>query len=427
MLEVLSSAKRSLIFRILGAGLSFLFNISIARLIGAEGAGIYFMAMSVTMISGYVGRLGLQNALLRFVARGANKEQWSEVHGVFRLSMRWSLIATSVLAILFATMAPLFGTFVFSEPAVVIPLRIMAVAIITLSMLILLSSALLGVKQVGRSVIVSAMIHPTVGLLVIWPFTYLFGPSGAAFAYLLGTTVASLAGFRLWQKAMRNKPAKGAWFSPNELWDSARPLWFTNVITNGFMPWGPLFFLAAFASAADVGLFGAASRVSLLLSFALKSVNSAVAPKYIELYMNKDLERLSRIARRFAGLFAIVTIPALLVLIFCGDVVMGMFGEEFRRGGQVLAILALGQTFSAISGSVLILLTMTGHEKDVSQTTSIAAVVVLIGCIILIPSLGIIGAAWAVTASVIVGNLIGAVKLRKRLGIVIFPIPGLKK
>ena len=42
--------------RLLGAGLGFLFNLLLARFLGAEGAGVYFLAASVTMIAALVGR-----------------------------------------------------------------------------------------------------------------------------------------------------------------------------------------------------------------------------------------------------------------------------------------------------------------------------------------------------------------------------------
>jgi len=424
MVEVLLSAKVALVWRVLGAGLSFLFSVALSRLLGAEGAGVYFMALSVMMLSGFVGRLGLDKSLLKFVARGASGNDWLSVHGVFRMATRWAFFATAALAVFWALSAQWCGTMMFREPAVVGPLRIMGVGIISLSMTILLSNALLGVKQVAAATIIASVLIPAIGLLVIWPFTHFFGPEGAALSYLTGTVVASLIGYMIWRRAMRQKPYNGAWFDTKELWESSRPLWMAIVVTKGFMPWGPLFFLSAFASATDVGVFGAALRVSLLLSFALTSVNTVMAPKFAELHQNGDIVRIASIARQSTVLLLLVSIPVFLVIALFGDFVMGIFGEDFRNGGQVLAVLAFGQLFSTISGSILILLSMTGNEKDVRTTTMVAATVTLLGSLVLIPPFGILGAAWTVSLSVIVSNLVGTYQVWRRLGIIIMPIPG---
>ncbi|NQU08001.1 MAG: hypothetical protein HQ583_05525, partial [Candidatus Abyssubacteria bacterium] len=41
MLEVVNGASVALVLKVLGAGLAFGFNILLARMFGAEGAGIY--------------------------------------------------------------------------------------------------------------------------------------------------------------------------------------------------------------------------------------------------------------------------------------------------------------------------------------------------------------------------------------------------
>lgn len=427
MSEVLSGAKIALLLRILGAGLSFAFNAVIARLLGAEGAGLYFMALSVTMISGFVGRLGLENAMLRFVARGAAQGDWKAVWGVFAKGMRWALMATVAIALFWVLTAPWASMLLFDEPALVGLLQVMAFAIVSLSLATLLASCLTGLKQIGIATAVRTAIHPLIGLVVIWQYVAAFGIEGVALAYLTGTVVASIIGWLFWRRAMRvrmqNRPVTGSAFDTLELWASARPLWATSVITRGFMPWAPLVVLSSFASTADVGIFGVASRISLLLSFLLTAVNSVLAPKFVELHSQGDIVGMGRVARRFAGLLSLITIPITCAIFFFGDHIMGAFGEDFRRGGTILAILAAGQAYSTICGSVFIALNMSGCERDVRNITLVSAAAILVGCAALIPVYGLIGAALTVTLSVIVNNTLGLIQVWQRLGIIIMPIP----
>ncbi|MCW8816038.1 MAG: hypothetical protein OQK59_08655, partial [Chlorobium sp.] len=46
MLEVINGAAVALVLKVLGAGLTFLFNLVLARTLGAEGAGLYFLALT---------------------------------------------------------------------------------------------------------------------------------------------------------------------------------------------------------------------------------------------------------------------------------------------------------------------------------------------------------------------------------------------
>ena len=64
--EVLTGASIAFLLRVLGAAAAFALNMVIGRLLGAEGAGLYFLALSVALIGSLLAQLGLANTLLRF-------------------------------------------------------------------------------------------------------------------------------------------------------------------------------------------------------------------------------------------------------------------------------------------------------------------------------------------------------------------------
>ena len=53
--------------RIVGAVLGFFFNIVLARVLGAQGAGIIYLALTITTIAAILGRIGKDVSLLRFI------------------------------------------------------------------------------------------------------------------------------------------------------------------------------------------------------------------------------------------------------------------------------------------------------------------------------------------------------------------------
>jgi O-antigen/teichoic acid export membrane protein len=94
-----------------------------------------------------------------------------------------------------------------------------------------------------------------------------------------------------------------------------------------------------------------------------------------------------------------------------------LFGREFTRGAAAVVILSIGQIINAMMGSVGVLLLMAGYEREVAIAAAISAALNVLLNLIMIPSLGIAGAALAVAGSLFVWNVLLSVCVHRRLGI----------
>lgn len=391
--EILHGAGLAVVLRGMGAVLAFLLNIAIARIIGAEGAGFYFLALSVVSIGAVAAKLGLDNVLLRFVADGASRGDWNSVIGVFRLGTRIAALSTLLTGIGVFALAPWIATALFGEPGLETPLRAISLGIFSFAMMMQMAECLKALNRIPDSMLVSGIISPVTALVLIFPLAKMFGAAGASVAYVAGTLAASAAGGAMWRLATRAHAAPAPRFEAKRLWRSARPLWVMELINRAILPWAPLFLLGVWGTAVESGLFGAATRVAMLVSFFLVAVNTAVAPKFASLFASGEIRLIEKIATRFALIIGLISSPFLLLLIFWGDRVMGLFGPEFARGGAVLSILALGQAVVALTGVYGQFLIMSGHVKYMRNGSFIALIVICLGSGFLIPSLGAIGAA----------------------------------
>lgn len=419
--EVLSGATVAFVLRGIGAALAFAFNVAIGRLIGAEGAGLYFLALSVAMIGSVVARMGLDNTLLRYVASGASSGDWARAKGVVALGLRNAGIAGLALAALGFAFAPILAVHLFDRPDLTSHLRVMSLAMLAFSAMTLMAEALKGLKHIAASMLASGVLYPAAGLLLIWPAVQGFGPLGASFAYLGGTTLAALFGWAMWRRAVATNAAAPA-FPQAELLASSRPLWVMAILNRGVLQWAPLFLLGVWGTAEETGVFGAATRVAMLVSLLLMAVNTAIAPKFAELYQCGEMEALARLARRFALYVTLAASPLLALLILAGDHVMGLFGPEFRSGGTALAILAAGQAVNVATGSVGYLLMMSGHERDARTAAIIGAVGLAVLSPMLIPAYGAIGAAALTAITLAITQVTLATLVMKQLGIVLVPL-----
>ena len=104
-------------------------------------------------------------------------------------------------------------------------------------------------------------------------------------------------------------------------------------------------------------------------------------------------------------------------ILFGRQIITILFGPEFAAANAPLAILSIGQLANAATGSVGVLLVMTGYQHRATAAMAAGAVLnVLIG-LVLIPAYAETGAAIAATVSLIVSNVLMTFATRRKLAI----------
>ena len=174
--------------------------------------------------------------------------------------------------------------------------------------------------------------------------------------------------------------------------------------------------LGLLAGPEDAGVYAAAARLAEIVSFVLLAVNAPLAPHIARLYAADRMAELQRTVTRAAQAILLLTAPLVVVLLAFGEQLLRLFGAEFTGGEDALAILALGQLFNAVMGSVGILLIMTGHERDVLASVAVATLIGLGLTAALIPPMGVEGAAVGRVASLATWNVALTVLTYRRLG-----------
>lgn len=417
MQEVARGTLLAFILKVAGSGLAFAFNVAVARLLGADGAGLYFLALAVTTIGSVIGRVGLDNALLRFIATRAAHQDWAGVKGVHALGMRVAIVASSVVTLIIFVAAPWMAITIFNKQELAEPLRWMSLSILPLAILELQAESLKGLKHIRDAMVLQGIGVPLISLLLIVPLASFYGALGVSIAYMFACMLIAFLGIWMWFRAINRNTTHAESFPFRELWSSCKPLFLVLLIHRAILPWAPLFLLGIWASSEEVGIFGAASRVAMLVSFLLATLNNVSAPKFAELYAKQEFEMLGQIARNTALIITVLATPILLGFIIGGHWVMKMFGSGFEQGALVLAILSIGQFVNAFTGSVGYLLMMSGNEAKLKNLTIWTTLFMLMAAVVLIPYWGAVGAALAGSLALIVGNIWSVIMVKKLIGI----------
>lgn len=405
--EVVSGAASALMFRVAGAALSFALSVVLGRMLGVTGVGLYFLALSVVTIATVLGRVGLDNTLLRFTAASASTGDWVAVKGLYRKSIRFTLVASGLLTILVAILAPWIGAKFFNDSNLGVPLRLMALGIVPTAFFTIVAQMLQGLKRTRDGIAVLSVWAPAFCLVGAVALVPIGGVEGAALAYALAAVLTSFIGWWRWHKATPQTIGLHGFFSTEKLLKSSVPLFWVS-LSQLVVTLSATVILGIWGTSADVGIYGAASRVVMLLNFLLLAVTSIASPKFSALHQQGDMRALGRLAKNSTLLLIFAASPVLSLFFLMPDKVMGIFGHEFASGATVIMILAAGQLVNIITGPAGNVLMMCGYERTVRNTVVTSAVFCVAVSLLLVPQMGVVGAAIASSLTVAVENLLMA-------------------
>jgi O-antigen/teichoic acid export membrane protein len=225
-----------------------------------------------------------------------------------------------------------------------------------------------------------------------------------------------LAAIFLWPKT-RSLRVRARRVAPAMVLGIAIPLTLTD-LTGMIVAQGDVWVVGAFRPLADVGVYGAASRLVIMMSLPLFVMNGVVAPMITELWTKGRTKALETMLRGATSLATIPSVLGFVVVAIAGGPIMRIaYGPRFASGGHILAILAFGVGFGVAAGSCNFALIMTGHHRVVAVVSAITLVVAVGGEIVGAHVAGMTGIAVASSGSTVFQNVLLTAMAKKRIGI----------
>ncbi len=424
--SILGGASRAFAARAAGAALAFCVGLTVTRSLGPAGAGVYFLCVTVASIASVVGRLGLDQLLVRRVAAALEQGDHGRLQAASRFGPGIAFLGSLAMGAALFAAAPLIEARLFRLEGLAPALRCAAFAVAPLSLVALRGELLRGLSRVGVSQLVQFGL-PAAGTLCFLALAFsAFGatPAAAAGAHAAAAAVAALLAWLLWRRAtpwlVGVKPGGRAL----ELARAAVPFLGVSVLALA-LSWISTFALALRGDDADVGRFSVAYRIATLSTFFLIAVSSAAGPRFAALAARHDAVSLARAARRSTLLTTACALPVLALAWIFPEEIMALFGPGFASGGRALAILAAGQLINVATGPVGELLLMSGHEGVLRRGLLAATALSLALHALLVPRGGLEGAALANAISLAALNLGALILVRRNLAIDLLSLPRL--
>jgi len=405
--EITQKALLGLGGKIIRLLLNFVTAVVLGRLYGAHFMGIYFLFVSLVTILGVPVKLGMHRGILKAVNLLEMQQRQNQAGSFLRfagfISLLLWLLLTSLLTVFRETLTyNLFHLKIATEVWV----AAISVAVLVVVMFEHLRGFFLALGKIQEVVWAEFIIQPlTICLLFVLltgfgkmpiltvPTVYILS-FGMALSYLLC-------------KLKRLLP--GPWLPLHYTVRKAFlklsvPLCLTGIVYL-IMHWTDSIFVGYFHSTFEVGIYNAASRIAAFLPFLMVSFNLILPALIVRMHhTGQTLEMLAMVRKitRWNLLFALLGYSSFII--FRLEIVT-IFGPEFIPAELPLLLLGGAQIFNVAAGPTATVLIMTGHERPVLKASVIAGICNILLDLVLIPRLGIVGAAAATGISLALQNL----------------------
>ncbi|OGD27397.1 MAG: hypothetical protein A2Y56_03390 [Candidatus Aminicenantes bacterium RBG_13_63_10] len=295
----------------------------------------------------------------------------------------------------------------------------MAVALPLYALTMILAFSFQGLQVIKYRVYVNQFVEPGSRVLLAVLFLALGGGLiGALSAYVMGVLLALAAGLLLMRRTCPEVFHAGvpAVYERKKLFSFSWPLLFS-FLMGYLIVWNDTLFLGVLRSPREVGVYGAAQRTALLLTFILGALVAIFGPLVADFLSRDKKEDLSRHFKTVVYWAFSLTLPLAALLVIFARPVLRFFGEAFTAAAGPLIVLAGGWAAHALLGLGGTVITMSGRSKlQLLNNIFLLAVNVALH-LLLIPRYGILGAAAATAGSVVLYDILTLAEVRFLLGL----------
>jgi O-antigen/teichoic acid export membrane protein len=392
--------------RILTAFTAVAINALLARLLAPQDLGVYFLAFSAVQVAALLGALGLDQAVVRFVAESVGLHRYARARRALGKALVMGVLGALGVGGAYLFFGPVVAHSLFDAPALAAVTPLVAIWIVGLTLQTLLAGAFRGLHDIFLSTVFGSMLTNFVfagSLGLLWLLRDQ-ASLGTTLLLTLGSFLANafLAGWFLYRRTKRlpSSDAQSYTLGSGEIMRVAWPLLVTG-LTVFALTQCDLWIVGAFRSEEEVAVYGAAARALALVTMPLWVLGSVLPPLVAEMYAQgrrRELERTLRASATLAGLPAFVTIAAFLL--FGGPILGLMFGDYYRQGATILALLSIAQLFNVWAGASIITLSYTGHQAATMVVTTIGGAITIVAGLVVVGPYGPTGVAATVAVGV---------------------------
>ncbi len=418
-------AGKVFLVRVASALLALVSQVLLARFMGAFEFGIYIYVWTWVLMIGALSDMGLSSAARRFIPEYTEAKALDHLRG-FLSGSRWLAfaIATAVGAV------GALGVFLlqpYIDHFAVVPLYLACVTIPIYGLV----QAQAGIAQSydwPNLALMPFYIWRQLAITLLMGGAWYFGaPTDAVTAMVIAvvtTWVVTLGQLFVLDRRLKQKVPAGPKRYEVKTWlATSLPIF----VVEGFyllLTYVDILALEHLRSPDEVAVYYAGARLLAIVAFVYFAIAGATTHKFTQYHVAGDKQRLAAFFKETTRWTFWPSLAVCAAILVFGKPLLSLFGENFGAGYAVMFILAVGMLARAAVGPAERLLNMLGERTQCASIYAIAFAVNLALCLLLIPPIGIEGAAVATSTALVVESIMLYRVAKRRLGFHVFIMGG---
>ncbi len=408
---LLSLLSGGVVIRFSNVIFSFGVSVFLARNLGIEQFGLYSFIIAVVTILAVPAQGGIPQLIIRETAILKNKGIINDAPGLWFWALKLIVVISVVI-----TLILLFVSIFDSSNSKAWFLASFLTFLLALNQY--RAAILKGLDRVLIGQLPDNIARPGLLLLLVVVAAnasveraILLNLAATVMAFLMGTILLYKIGYS------KNKNRKKFPSEQRKEWlHSVVPLMLVSSIqilnTNA-----DILMLGLIGTDEQVGAYKVAAQLGLISAFGIQSIQMGIMPMVARLYHSGDFFQIQRFAALGSIAAASFTLFCLIMYYYNGDwILIRVFGLDYASAYLPLLVLVFGYTISAALGPAATVLMMVGKEKVAVSGVLVSLFINIILNLILIPTYGMLGAAYATLVGMVCSKLYMTIALQKQLG-----------
>jgi O-antigen/teichoic acid export membrane protein len=377
------------------------YHVTVARLFGQATFGAYQTTLVVIELCTRLGWMGGDKAMHRFIAahRAAGEDELARraFGGALRLTAGVSALLAVALALASGLIARLTG-----KPGLGRMLPVMALMIVPATTTMVVVAATLGNKVTRVNLLVRGLGEPVFLLLAaVAAFALGGGPRALAAAHVSASVAVCLAAFvgasfvfgRAWIGRALRAPAH------ERLLSFVLPV-AGSELGNAILQKADLFILSFFVPDASIAVYAAAEFLGRVAANVRYAFDGVAAPVLSEALHLGDRARLRYNLALMTRWVATLSVPLAVTMVGLRADLLALYGSGFVAGASLVCLWTTTHLLNGTLGLVGHVLLMSGRSRTFFANQAVAAALNVALSFLLIPRLGMTGAALSALVAV---------------------------
>ncbi len=398
----------------------FALVVIVARTLYRAQSGAFFEAVALFAILSNTCELGADTGLTRFIPRYRVDGRVADIRRGIGIAV-WPAVASGVifgaLAVIFAhPLAEVFTNHRAGDVGMVTTyVRVLALFLPLACCYTVVIAGTRGFGTMMPNALIDRCMRPVlqcvlVGLVLV----FTTGPAWISAGWGIPYAIGLVAGV-LWLGVLVRRTERQAAGHPvappteprklaREFWMFTAPRGLTGAFQVSILWVGPLL-VGSLLSTPDASVYTASTRYLVAGSLVNTAIIQVIAPKLSELLAAGLADRARSIYRVATAWLVMLAWPMYLTFAVWAPVMLRAFGHRFAGGEGTLEVLAITMLFATAIGPIDMVLLMGGRSSLNLLNVVIALVLNVVIGFLLIPSLGIVGAAFGLAAAILFNNV----------------------